>query len=68
MVTHARDRLFIPMQIGAITIKHPVVVPPLSASALSGLAACGAFYGFEARGCTDYPTYEALESAQATVA
>jgi N-ethylmaleimide reductase len=30
MVVHARNKLFTPVQIGAITLKHRVVMPPLS--------------------------------------
>ena len=30
MVTHARSVLFSPVQIGAITLKHRIVMPPLS--------------------------------------
>jgi N-ethylmaleimide reductase len=30
MVTHARNKLFTPVQVGAITLKHRVVMPPLS--------------------------------------
>jgi N-ethylmaleimide reductase len=30
MVTHARSALFSPVQIGAITLKHRIVMPPLS--------------------------------------
>jgi N-ethylmaleimide reductase len=30
MVAHARNKLFTPVQIGAITLKHRVVMPPLS--------------------------------------
>jgi N-ethylmaleimide reductase len=30
MVAHARNKLFAPVQIGAITLKHRVVMPPLS--------------------------------------
>ena len=30
MVTLARNKLFTPVQIGAITLKHRVVMPPLS--------------------------------------
>jgi N-ethylmaleimide reductase len=30
MVTHARNKLFTPVRIGAITLKHRIVMPPLS--------------------------------------
>jgi N-ethylmaleimide reductase len=30
MLTHAPNKLFTPVQVGAITLKHRVVMPPLS--------------------------------------
>ena len=30
MVTHARNKLFTPVQVGAVTLKHRVVMPPMS--------------------------------------
>ena len=30
MATHARNHLFTPVQVGAVTLKHRVVMPPMS--------------------------------------